>query len=97
MTKTTIDALRHQHNFADIFSRLDVTMRFRNLIKGKSAIHVRMDPVFIDPVHDLFHPARNLFSFAPKVPEVQAKDAFVTTHQTQRIESRALYYSFEGP
>src|SRR5437660_8790237 len=89
--------LGHQHNFADVLARLNVAMRIGDLIKWEGAIHMRLNPTFMNPAHDLFGPTRELFTFAPHVSEVQPKDAFVTAHQTQRIESRRLYYGFQGP
>src|SRR5438270_12106080 len=62
--------LRHQHNFADVLARLNVAMCFRNLIKWESAIHVRLNPPFMNSAHDVLSPISDLLAFAPHVSEV---------------------------
>src|SRR6266404_6039233 len=45
--------LRHQHDLADVLSSFDIAMCCRNLIERESAIHVRLNPTFMNSADDL--------------------------------------------
>src|SRR6266487_6300038 len=87
--------LRHQHNFANVLSRLDVAMRFSDFIEWKGAIDMRLNPAFFDSTHDLHSPARDLFALVPHVSQVQTEYAPVTIHQPKRMESPRLGHGFQ--
>src|SRR5216684_690108 len=87
---SALPALRHQHNLANIFSRLQIAMRFAYLVERKRAIHMGLNPALLDASHNLERPARNFLAFAPHMTEVQAEHAFVATHQSQRMKLRSL-------
>src|SRR5260370_33362011 len=72
-------------------------MGLGDLIERKSAIDVRLNPALVDSAHELLRPLGNFFAFAPHVTEVQAEDALVAIHQSQRMKLRRLHQSFHCP
>src|ERR1043166_8529410 len=66
-----------------------------DLIEREYVIDVGSNPACGNAAHDFLSPAADLFAFAPHVAQVQTKDAFVSIHQSERVEARHLGHSFQ--
>src|SRR5437660_12915730 len=88
--------LRREYDFADIFSLFHMTVGITDLLEGKYAIYMGMNPAFVNAAHDLLCPGADLFTFIPHVTEIQAEDAFVAIHQPDGIVTRHLRDGFQS-